>query len=158
MTRPAITFDMAQAHQVHDVLSSLISGIGQPQPYNPLGVVTGSLFPIIVPAEEILRGHVYGEITSAVYVITNDIRTVRYVGSVDRSSPALRNRIRAHLAPSAIPRQAWTGVGLIRVPDDLPHRKVLLCEGWAGRVLDPLDNVRLPLVGGRPWTPRRQAA
>ncbi|MEV5554347.1 hypothetical protein AB0L44_11855 [Nonomuraea wenchangensis] len=149
---------MDRARQVHDVLSNLIPGIGHPQPYNRLGVVTGSLYPIIVPVEEVLRGHIYSEVTSAVYVITDDVRTVRYVGSVDRSSPALRNRIRVHLAPGAIPRQAWTGVGLIRVPDDLRHKKVLFCEGWAGRALDPLDNIRLPLVGGRPWTPRRQAA
>jgi hypothetical protein len=118
----------------------------------------GSVLPIIVQLEEILNGTTYGEVTSGVYVAVDDARVVRYVGSVNRASPALKSRLSAHLRCRPQRRQTWTGLGLVRLPDGLPHRKVLLCEGWVGRVLDPLENDRLPLVGGWPWTPRSQAA
>jgi hypothetical protein len=158
MSRPAITFDTARAEQIHDVLSGLVPVIAQPLPHNPLGVEMGSLFPIIVPLEEILNGRIHGEVTSAVYVVTDDARTARYVGSVDRSSPALKSRLGAHVRQRAEVRRTWSGLGLIRLPDGLSHRKVLLCEGWVGRVLDPLDNDRLPLVGRWSWRPRSRAA
>jgi hypothetical protein len=158
MSRPAIAFDAARAEQIHDVLSSLVPAIALPQPYNPLGVEMGSVLPIIVPLEEILSGMTYGEITSCVYVAVNDARVVRYVGSVDRTSPALKYRLSAHLRQRAQLRQTWTGLGLVRLPTGLPHKKVLSCEGWVGRVLDPLDNERLPLVDGWPWVPRSRAA
>jgi hypothetical protein len=157
MSRPSIPFDTARAEQIHDVLSGLIPAIAQPQPHNPLGVAMGSVFPIVVPLEEILSGRTHGEVTSAVYVVTDDARTVRYVGSVDRSSPALKSRLSAHIGGRAQVRGKWTGLGLVRLPDGLSHIRVLLCEGWVGRVLDPLDNDRLPLVGGWPWTPRPRA-
>ena len=158
MSRPAISFDTARAEQIHDVLSGLVPVIGRPQPGNPLGVAMGSVLPVIVPLEEILNGKTYGEVTSAVYVVTDGARTVHYVGSVDRYSPALRSRLSTHVRRRAEARGTWASLGLVRVPDGLAHRKVLLCEGWVGRVLDPLDNDRLPLVGGWPWTPRFQAA
>jgi hypothetical protein len=158
MSRPAITFDTARAEQIHDVLSILVPAIGRPRPHNLLGVEMGSVLPIIVPLEEILKGSTYDEVTSAVYAVTDDVGAVRYVGSVDRSSPALKGRLSAHVRSRARARVTWSGLGLVRVPDGLPHRKVLLCEGWAGRVLDPLDNDRLPFVGGWPWTPRTREA
>jgi hypothetical protein len=158
MSRPAITFDTARAEQIRDVLSGLVPAISRPRPHNPLGVEMGSILPIIVPLEEILNGRTHGEVTSAVYVVTDDARIVRYVGSVDRSSPALKSRLSAHIRHRTQTRGTWIGFGLVRVPDGLSHRKVLLCEGWIGRVLDPLDNDRLPLVGGWPWTPRSLAA
>jgi hypothetical protein len=158
MSRPAITFDTARAEQIHNVLSELIPAIAQPKPHNLLGVEMGSVFPIVVPIEEILNGWTHGDVTSAVYVVTDDARTVRYVGSVDRSSPALKSRLRAHVRRGAQPRRNWTNLGLVRVPGGLSHKRVLLCEGWVGRVLDPLDNDRLPFVGGWPWTPRSRAA
>ncbi len=158
MNRPAITLDTARAEQIHDVLSGLVPAIAQPKPQNPLGVEMGSVFPIIVPLGDILNGRTYCEVTSAVYVVTDDARTVRYVGSVDRSSPALKSRLSAHIRSRAQMRGEWTGLGLVRLPDGLSHKTILLCEGWIGRVLDPLENDRLPLVGGWPWTPRPEAA
>jgi hypothetical protein len=158
MSRPPVTFDTARAEQIHDVLSGLIPAIARPQVYNPLGVEMGSAFPIIVPLEEIVSGTTHGEVTSAVYVVTDHARTVQYVGSIDRSSPALKSRLNTHIRRREQIHQTWVGVGLVRLPDGLPHRKVLLCEGWVGRVLDPLDNDRLPFVGGSAWTPRPRAA
>jgi hypothetical protein len=158
VSRPAINFDTARAEQIHDVLSGLVPAIAQPRPHNPLGVEMGSVFPIIVPLEEILNGRTHGEVTTAVYIVTDDTRAVRYVGSVDRSCPALKSRLSAHICGRTQARETWTGLGLVRLPDGLPHRRVLLCEGWVGRVLDPLDNDRLPLVGRWPWTPRSRVA
>jgi hypothetical protein len=158
VTRPAISLNTARAEQIHNVLSGLLPAIGRPHAHNPLGVEMGSVLPIIVPLEEILNGTTYGEVTSGVYVTVDEAQVVRYVGSVDRSSPALKSRLSAHLRRRPQLRQTWTGLGLVRLPDGLPHRQVMLCEGWVGRVLDPRDNDRLPLVGGWPWTPRSQAA
>jgi hypothetical protein len=118
----------------------------------------GSLFPIVVPLAEIISGITHCEVTCAVYVVTDDIRIVRYVGSVDRSSPALKSRLSAHVRRRGQIQRTWTSVGLVRLPDGLPHRTVLLCEGWVGRVLDPLDNDRLPVAGTSAWTPRAKAA
>jgi hypothetical protein len=154
MSRPAITFEAARAEQIHDVLSELVPTIGRPRPHNPLGVEMGSVLPIIVPLEEILNGSTYSQVTNGVYIVTDDARTVRYVGSVDRASPALKSRLSAHLHRGSQIRRTWAGLGLVRVPESLPRRQVLVCEGWVGRVLDPLDNDRLPFVGGWPWTPR----
>jgi hypothetical protein len=82
----------------------------------------GSILPIIVPLEEILNGRTHGEVTSAVYVITDDARTVRYVGSVDRFSPALKSRLSSHVRRRAQGLQTWTGLGLVQMPDGLSHR------------------------------------
>ena len=158
MSRPAISFDTARAGQIHDVLCGLAPAIARPHPHNPLGVKMGSVLPVVMPLEEILNGTAYGQVTSGVYVTVDDGRVVRYVGSVDRSSPALKSRLGAHLRRRPHLRQTWTGLGLVRLPDGLSHGQVLLCEGWVGRVLDPLDNERLPFAGGWPWIPRSQAA
>jgi hypothetical protein len=83
-------------------------------------------------------------VTTGVYILIDHNWTVRYVGSVDRSSPALNGRLRTHLRHGKTLRSTWNGVGLVRIPNGLPHKTVLLCEGWIGRVLDPLDNDRLP--------------
>ncbi|WP_190814250.1 hypothetical protein [Saccharopolyspora pogona] len=153
MMRAAITFDISRARQIHDVLSCIVPGTGQPQPHNPLGVLTGSVF----PTEEVLAGATYAEVTSAVYIVTDDGRTVRYVGSVDRSSPALKSRLAAHLQHEATRRRTWTGLGLVRIPPGSPRKMIRRCDGWVGRVLDLLENDRLPLAGGQPWIPRPRA-
>lgn len=158
MSRPPITFDTARAEQIHDVLSGLVPAIARPRIHNELGVEMGSLFPIIVPLGEIVSGMTHGEVTCAVYIVTDQTLTVRYVGSVDRSSPALKSRLSAHVRQRGQVQPTWAGIGLVRLPDGMSHREVLLCEGWVGRVLDPLDNERLPFVGGSSWTPRLRAA
>lgn len=156
MTRAAITLDISRARQIHDVLSGIVPGIGQPQPNNPLGVVAGSMFPIVVPIEEVLAGATYAEVTSAIYIVTDDGRNVRYVGSVDRCSPALKSRLMVHLQHEACRGRTWTGLGLVRVPPGSSRTMIRRCEGWVGRVLDPLENVRLPFVGAHPWIPRQR--
>ena len=106
--------------------------IGRPHAHNPLGVEMGSVLPIIVPLEEILNGTTYGEVTSGVYVTVDEARVVRYVGSVDRCSPALKSRLSAHLRRRAEARQTWTGLGLVRCRMAcLIGRSCFAKAGWA---------------------------
>lgn len=156
--RPTIRFTAAQAEQIHAILLDLVPVLGEPGPYNRFGVDSDSLGPRLVPVRDVLHGVAHATVKTAVYVITDDDRVVRYVGSVDRCTPALRRRLAAHFAQrEASVTRAWTRVGLVTIPEDLAHRDVLRCEGWVGRVLDPLDNDRLPNTGIL-WTPRPRAA
>lgn len=150
MTRAPLTLTMGHANRIHDLLTDLVPDLGPARPHNPLGVVTGSVEPIRVPINEVLDAGAYSTVTSAVYAVTDDNGIVRYVGSIHHSSPALRKRLVEHFAfrDRAVTR-AWTQVGLVRLPDKLPHTTVLLCEGWVGRGLDPLDNDRLRSPVGR---------
>ena len=97
---------------------------------------------------DVLDGTEHAEVKTAVYVVTDEQRIVRYVGSVDRRAPALRRRLAVHLAErDANTTRAWTRVGLVLVPENLAHRHVLLCEGWcvAGKsrlAAVPLDGHR----------------
>ncbi|GAB2740856.1 GIY-YIG nuclease family protein [Amycolatopsis magusensis] len=159
MTRPPIRFTLDQAHRIHGVLAGLIPQIGDPGPYNSLGVVCGSIMPKLMPIEDVLDRTVYTELRTAVYVVTDDVGIVRYVGSIDRRTPALRSRLTEHVkARGPATQAAWTRVGMVLVPDGAPRALVQQCEGWVGRVLDPLDNGRLPSVGAGEWTPRARAA
>ncbi|MCO1575109.1 GIY-YIG nuclease family protein [Crossiella sp. SN42] len=158
MIRPPVQFTHAHASHIHAILSDLVPMIGEPGPYNRLGVDSSSLGPTLMPVRQVLDGSEHAEVKTAVYVVTDEDRTVRYVGSVDRRTPALRRRLATHFAERrAESIRAWTRVGLVLMPEDFTHQKVLLCEGWVGRVLDPLDNDRLPCTG-MPWTPRPGAA
>ncbi len=155
--RPPRVFDTAHAEHVHDVLCDLVPGIGVPVSGNPLGVEMASIAPLVRPIRDVLDGLVHDDVRVGVYVVVDHRRVVRYVGSVHRAAPALRSRLRTHLSSRGIVGR-WTGVVLIRLPEEYPHRDVLACEGWVGRVMDPLDNERLPAVGGKPWCPRPLAS
>jgi hypothetical protein len=141
------------------LISAEVPTIGEADQENPLGVVIGWSRPILMPIFQVTIGKEWTDVRTAVYVICNDERTVRYVGSVDRTKPALAARLRAHLAETSEARQQWTRVGLIRLPDGLTEPAVRRCEGRVGRALDPSDNKRLPSVPGRrEWTPVAGAA
>lgn len=158
MTRPAITFESGHAQRIHDVLSVLVPGLGEPHEYSDLGVAMGSVYPLTVPTREVIASRRYRDARTAVYVMTDEVRGVRYVGSIHRLRSGLSVRLREHFAYDRAEHSFWTRVGLVRLPDGLGARTVLQCEGWVGRVLDPLDNRRLPAVGGMPWRPRPHAA
>ena len=158
MTRPPIRFTHAHAEHIHAILADLVPTIGEPGPYNRLGVDSSSLGPRLTPMRQVLDGTEHGEVMTAVYIVTDEQAIVRYVGSVNRRTPALRRRLNVHLAErDANTTRAWTRVGLVLVPENFAHQQVLLCEGWVGRVLDPLDNDKLPRTD-TPWTPRLNAA
>lgn len=158
MTRPPIQFTHAHARHIHSILADLVPTIGEPGPYNRLGVDSTSLGPRLAPVRQVLDGTEHAEVKTAVYVVTDEQAIVRYVGSVDRRTPALRRGLAVHLAERAMSTtRTWTRVGLVLVPENIAHQQVLLCEGWVGRVLDPLDNDRLPRTD-RSWSPRPDAA
>ncbi|NUT52785.1 MAG: hypothetical protein HOV94_36685 [Saccharothrix sp.] len=156
MTRPVIIFETGHAQRIHDALSDLVPGIGAPHEYNDLGVAMGSVYPLTVPTGGVVAGNRYSDVRTAVYVMTDDVRGVRYVGSIHRLRSGLPARLREHFANARAGHSFWTRVGLVRLPDGLGARTVQHCEGWVGRALDPLDNRKLPMVGDTAWRPRPQ--
>ncbi|GAA1215442.1 hypothetical protein GCM10009665_01580 [Kitasatospora nipponensis] len=124
-----------------------------------VGVVRGWSQPLIVPVSEVLGGSCWSDVRTGVYVPCGDGAVANYVGSVRRATAALAARLREHFREVPDRRERWTHVALVRLPDRLSTEAVLRCEGRAGRALDPLDNIRLPAVPGRPaWVPRPRAA
>lgn len=85
--------------------------------------------------------------TSAVYV-TWDVRgRCRYVGSVRRPAAraAARDRIKEHLDDD-VRRGHWYAVTVLPLRTALTLEQVRLCEGWAARVLRPLEGSAHPRV------------
>ncbi|MFJ1756520.1 hypothetical protein [Kitasatospora sp. NPDC088134] len=123
------------------------------------GVERGWLLPMVVPITEVLDGRRWANVRTGVYVPCDHDFTVRYVGSIHRTDPALATRLREHFAKHPEREGTWTRMALIALPNALTTAALRRCEGRAGRALDPLDNTRLPAVPGRPaWTPRAHAA
>lgn len=140
------------------LISTEVPTVGEADQENALGVVIGWSRPILMPIAKVAAGKEWTDVRTAVYIVCDDERIVRYVGSVDRTKPALSARLRVHLAEASEAREQWTQVGLIRLPDDLPEPAVRRCEGRVGRALNPVDNKRLPSVSGRrEWIPATRA-
>jgi hypothetical protein len=124
-------------------------------------VVSGTLTLSVLPHQQfvfertvdVTTGQAWSCVKTAIYVVCDPHRIVRYVGSVAGDDQTLAARIRHHVrtrdgAPS------WTQLTILPLYTATPQRLVRQGEGLVGRVLDPLDNEKLPAVPGMPsWTP-----
>ncbi|MET7685760.1 hypothetical protein [Streptomyces sp. NPDC005423] len=123
------------------------------------GVVRGVAIPLIVPTTEVTSNGYWSNVRTGIYLPCTAARTVRYVGSVHRTGPAIAARLREHFTEHPEREATWTHLALITLPTTVTLAALRRCEGRAGRALDPLDNTRLPAVPGRPaWIPRPRAA
>ncbi|MEW5631192.1 hypothetical protein AB1388_32285 [Streptomyces hydrogenans] len=87
---------------------------------------------------------------SAVYV-TWDVRgRCRYVGSVHRGAPtAVSNRLaehHQHRTEGCVRREEWALLTVLPMRADASLPTVLAAEGWAARILSPLDGVAHPQI------------
>ncbi|MFE2138915.1 hypothetical protein ACFW9X_38025, partial [Streptomyces sp. NPDC059466] len=108
------------------------------------GVVRGVAIPLIVPTTEVTSNGYWSNVRTGIYLPCPAARTVRYVGSVHRTGPAIAARLREHLTEHPEREATWTHVALITLPTTVIRAALRRCEGRAGRALDPLDNTRLP--------------
>ncbi|WP_330455430.1 hypothetical protein OIB37_36105 [Streptomyces sp. NBC_00820] len=100
---------------------------------------------------DVVTAAAWATITTAVYVICDPRRIVRYVGSI--AGRTLAGRIREHVAARHGARQ-WTQITVIPLHPTTRLTLVRQSEGLVGRALDPLDNELLPAAPGMPrWVP-----
>lgn len=102
---------------------------------------------------DVTTGQAWPWVKTAIYVVCDPHRIVRYVGSVARNDQTVTARIRDHVrtrdgAPN------WTQLTILPLRDGTQQRLVRQAEGLVGRVLNPLDNDKLPAVPGMTsWIP-----
>lgn len=83
----------------------------------------------------------------AVYIVSDGLRDVQYVGSVHRPNhpTGVARRLAEHLRDPA-KRQRWHAVSVIWLRDETPAEVVRRVEGAVGSDLFPLANRRLPAL------------
>jgi hypothetical protein len=150
-----VKFGEHLAEHVQILVRIEVPTLEAPTDVNPLGVVMGWSRPVLAPMSEVTARRRWTDVRSGVYIVCEPDGTVRYVGSIRRRTPALGERLLAHLKEKPLRRATWARVALIRTPDVLAAEAVRRTEGRVGRALDPQDNERLPAVPSRdPWIPR----
>ncbi|MER7756209.1 hypothetical protein [Kitasatospora sp. NPDC097643] len=87
---------------------------------------------------------------SAVYIAWDARCSCRYVGSVCRQSPtAVGDRLaehHQHRTEGPARRAGWAVLTVLPVRADAPPRIVQAAEGWAARLLGPLDGAAHPRI------------
>ncbi|MER7847487.1 hypothetical protein ABTZ03_26500 [Kitasatospora sp. NPDC096077] len=87
---------------------------------------------------------------SAVYVVWDVRGRCRYVGSVHREAPtAVSNRLaehHQHRTEGGMRREEWALLTVLPMRGDASLPVVLATEGWAARILGPLDGVAHPQI------------
>lgn len=95
-----------------------------------------------------LRGRVTS--SSAIYVVWDSRLACRYVGSVARGGPtAVPDRVAEHLGQSAAGRRKrslWALLTVLPVGPAYSLETVRAAEGWAARLLAPMDGSAHPRV------------
>lgn len=85
--------------------------------------------------------------SAAVYLVTDALDRIVYVGSVFRPGKpsAISARVREHLR-NPVKRLVWHWVWVLPLAENTPERIVRLIEGAVGADLTPTLNHRLPAI------------
>lgn len=85
--------------------------------------------------------------SNAVYAAFDVRGDCRYVGSVARSDgAAVADRLAEHFRAHPARSHAWHCLAVLALPDRYDRQTVRAAEGWAARVLNPVEGTAHPQV------------
>lgn len=100
---------------------------------------------------QITEDKVWSDFTAAVYITADSSNIVRYVGSALRIGP-VSDRVQEHVLAGRA--NFWIRLMVVPLKADTEEVLVRKIEGRIGKVLRPLDNLRLPTLGRSCATPQ----